>query len=112
MGVQVWYKEKTFLVFLISTLLSRVPADVRSTVYSCALAHGDETEWNFVFKKFMTTDNPSERSKLQSALSKTRNIWLLQKLVFLIFTQISKGRKNIKRSDFSWKAKIYDSWLA
>lgn len=69
--------KKLFQAWMVND--TAVPADVRSTVYSCALAHGDETEWNFVFKKFMTTDNPSERSKLQSALSKTRNIWLLQK---------------------------------
>jgi len=56
-----------------------IPADLRSTVYYYGVASGSDDEWDFVFKKYSESSNPSEKGKLQSALSASEKPWILRK---------------------------------
>ena len=43
------------------------------------MENGGAKEWDFVFEKFKTEKNPTEKAKLQYALSATQKPWILRK---------------------------------
>lgn len=56
-----------------------VKAQWRSLIYSTGIANGGDKEWDFVFSKFKTETNPTEKGKLQYALGATEVPWILRK---------------------------------
>jgi len=58
---------------------TNVDGDIRSTVYYCGVMNGGDEEWQFVYDNFMKSNDPAERSKLQSALSASQKPWIINK---------------------------------
>jgi len=56
-----------------------IRAQLKSLIYSTGVESGGAKEWDFVFGKFRIEKNPTEKSKLQSALSSTQKPWILRK---------------------------------
>ena len=77
--LQIRYISSKMTWFIFSPF--RIPADLRSTVYYYGVASGSDDEWDFVFKKYSESSNPSEKGKLQSALSASEKPWILRKYV-------------------------------
>ena len=56
-----------------------LPADIRYTIYCTAISSGKESDWNFLWNRFQNVlDSPSEKSDILSALTCTKEIWILQ----------------------------------
>ena len=58
---------------------SSVPANLRSLVYSVGIRTGDEVDWSWCYEKYISTNIPSERSILLSALGDSNNVLVLQR---------------------------------
>jgi len=58
---------------------TKIPTNLRSTVLTYGVAYGGDKEWQYVYDQFRNETNPSTRSKLQSALSATRQPWILNR---------------------------------
>ncbi|XP_068460282.1 aminopeptidase N-like [Clinocottus analis] len=56
-----------------------IPSNLRSMIYCQAVASGGREQWEFVWEKFQSSSDPSEREQLQDALSCTKKIWLLNR---------------------------------
>lgn len=61
----------------------RVNPGLKSTVYCSGVASGGEEEWNFVYKRYQTATVAAEKSRLLSALSCTKEKWILNRLVWI-----------------------------
>ena len=59
----------------------RVPANFREVVYSSGVRFGGSKEWEFCWKKYKNSKIPSEQRLLLDALTSTRNVWLLNRLL-------------------------------
>ena len=56
-----------------------LPADIRYTVFCTAVSNGKDSDWTFLWNRFLNLlDSPSEKSDILSALSCTKEIWILQ----------------------------------
>lgn len=60
-------------------LLLRIDPALKSTVYCSGVASGDEDEWNFVYNKYKTATVAAEKARLLSALSCTKQTWILNR---------------------------------
>ncbi|KAK5868074.1 hypothetical protein PBY51_012519 [Eleginops maclovinus] len=58
---------------------SQIHPNLRSTVYCNAIAAGGATEWEFAWSEFQKATIASEAEKLRSALSCTKQPWLLNR---------------------------------
>lgn len=56
-----------------------IPSDLKSNVLWYGVAQGGDEEWDYVYKQMQSSNDPSEKSKLQSALSATEKPWILRK---------------------------------
>uniref|UniRef100_A0A8C5M350 Aminopeptidase n=1 Tax=Leptobrachium leishanense TaxID=445787 RepID=A0A8C5M350_9ANUR len=61
--------------------INGIHPNLRSTIYCTAVAHGRAMEWDFVWEKFSTSNNAQESDKLRSALSCSREPWVLNRLL-------------------------------
>jgi len=68
----------TIAKYEVVTLL-RIDPGLKGTVYCTAIREGGEKEWNFIFELYKTATVQAEKSRLLSALSCTRKIWILNK---------------------------------
>lgn len=66
-----FFKLFKFLIFC------RIPANFRSLVYCTAIREGTEKEWNFASDMYDKEDSPAQRRILQSAMSCTKEPWLI-----------------------------------
>jgi aminopeptidase N len=62
-----WMKNSSYVI----------PPNLHQIVYDVAIASGGETEWNFLFKWYLTTNNPYEKRLCLSALAKSTQPWIL-----------------------------------
>ncbi|XP_060797041.1 aminopeptidase N-like [Neoarius graeffei] len=60
---------------------NRIHPNLRSTVYCNAIAAGGVKEWDFCWKMFKEAKVAAEATKLRSALSCTKQTWLLNRLL-------------------------------
>ena len=58
-----------------------VNVDLKSTVYCNAIRHGGEEEWDFAWQRYNNTNVGSEKSNLLSAVTCTKEPWLLNRLL-------------------------------
>ncbi|GLV42080.1 Suppressor of ER stress-induced death [Carabus blaptoides fortunei] len=54
-----------------------VPANLKSVVYCTAIREGREVEWDFAFKKYLTTNIATEKELLLTSLGCASERWLL-----------------------------------
>lgn len=52
---------------------------LRSTVYHTAVKFGSVHEWEFLMDKYQSSIDPTEKSKLLSGMSGSRDPWLLER---------------------------------
>ena len=57
----------------------RIRAQLKTLIYHTGVENGGAKEWDFVFDKFKKEKNPTEKGKLQYALSATQKTWILRK---------------------------------
>ena len=57
----------------------RIRAQLKTLIYHTGVENGGAKEWDFVFDKFKQEKNPTEKGKLQYALSATQKTWILRK---------------------------------
>lgn len=65
--------------FLNSNFSSRIPPNLKSTIYCITLREGGSQEWNFAYKQYEETTSASEKEVLLDALGCTTETWLLSK---------------------------------
>jgi len=56
-----------------------IPANLRSTIYLAGIKYGGEAEWNYMFKKYNTSQYPSEQRKLMFSLTESSDPKILRK---------------------------------
>ncbi|XP_064595778.1 glutamyl aminopeptidase-like [Liolophura sinensis] len=66
---------------------TRLPADYALTIYSVGIREGGEEEWNFLWKKSVETNVPTEKSTMLEALAQSRHLWILWRYVNWVFDQ-------------------------
>ena len=66
---------------------------MKSTIYCQAVSNGDDEEWNFVWDRYNASNVGSEKRLFLSALSCSKEIWLLNKYLNMSLTEGSGIRK-------------------
>ncbi|CAG9818441.1 unnamed protein product [Phaedon cochleariae] len=75
---------------------SIISKDLKGVVYCTSLKHGGEAEWDFLWKKYQTSNVATEKSTLLNALGCTNEIWLLKR-----YLEWSLNDTKIRRQDSS-----------
>ncbi|KAK0093218.1 hypothetical protein PV326_014028 [Microctonus aethiopoides] len=50
-----------------------VPVNIRSTIYCTAIKYGTDEDYDFLWNKYLTTDNPAEKNVIINALGCSKN---------------------------------------
>ncbi|XP_062860671.1 alanyl (membrane) aminopeptidase-like b [Trichomycterus rosablanca] len=58
---------------------TKIPPNLRSTIFCEGIAAGDEDDWDFAWQKFEEATIATEKDELRYALSCTKIIWLLNR---------------------------------
>lgn len=75
----------------------RPTPDLRSLVYYHGMrTAGGETEWNRMFELFEKEQDATEKTKLQSGLAASREVWILNRLIELA----SKDEQYVRKQDY------------
>ena len=56
-----------------------IPNSLRSTVLCTGVARGGVAQWDFLWKRYLASNNANEKNNILGALSCTGEVWLLQK---------------------------------
>nr|CAD7587583.1 unnamed protein product [Timema genevievae] len=78
-----------------------IPADLTSVTYCTSLRHGGETEWEYLWQKYLTSTVSTEQVLLLSALGCTTQETLINRYLTLSITKDSGIRKQDAASVFS-----------
>ncbi|KAB0798929.1 hypothetical protein PPYR_06809 [Photinus pyralis] len=70
-----------------------VPPKNQPIVYCNALKHGEESEWNFLWNLYKTSNSASEQSLILNILGCTREVWLLERYLDWAIDPSSEIRK-------------------
>ncbi|XP_030374192.1 aminopeptidase N-like [Scaptodrosophila lebanonensis] len=70
------------------------PKNLRSVIYCTAMHQGDADDWNFLWQRYLSATVASERRLILQSLGCTRQLWLLQRYMKLIFEPPSLIRKH------------------
>jgi aminopeptidase N len=103
-----------------ATLNNPVHPDLRDVVYHTGIRYGDDSNWDFLWEKFLNESVESEKSKLIDALGSTKNSSLLKNFmeetltlenirlqdVAQVFRSIGANEPG-KRIQFDW---LLDNW--
>ncbi|CAN9498611.1 unnamed protein product [Ophioblennius macclurei] len=63
------------------TSINSIHPNLRAAIYCQAVAAGGGAEWEFTWKMYLSCKEPSERERLLHALSCSRKVWLLNRLL-------------------------------
>uniref|UniRef100_A0AAG5DQM7 Aminopeptidase n=1 Tax=Anopheles atroparvus TaxID=41427 RepID=A0AAG5DQM7_ANOAO len=58
---------------------NQIPPNLKEIIYCTSVRDGGVPEWNFAFKRYQETDNPSEKELILNALGCSVKPWLLTK---------------------------------
>ncbi|XP_016983774.2 aminopeptidase Ey-like [Drosophila rhopaloa] len=78
-----------------------VPIDVRSTVYCAAIKHGSDEDWEFLYERYLKSNVASEKLTIIDGLACSREVWLLQRSLEMIFDP----KEVIRKHDSAWAFK-------
>ncbi|XP_070828166.1 alanyl (membrane) aminopeptidase-like b [Chaetodon trifascialis] len=73
---------------------NNIHPNLRSVIYCQAVAAGGKREWDFIWNKFQSSSDTSEKDQLREALSCTKKIWLLNR-----YLQYTLNPKKIRPMD-------------
>ncbi|XP_050098879.1 aminopeptidase N-like [Anopheles aquasalis] len=82
-----------------------VPLNLRPTVYCNAIRSGRETQWNFLWQRYLRSNVGSEKIMIISALACTREVWLVERFLHWSLNATSGVRKQDTTILFSGVAK-------
>lgn len=71
----------------------RLPPNLREIVYCTSIREGNEREWAFALKRYLSSNLPSEKDVILSSLGCTNKPWLLTKYLEMIMRNNSGIRK-------------------
>ncbi|XP_052844693.1 aminopeptidase Ey-like [Drosophila gunungcola] len=75
-----------------------VPIDVRSPVYCAAIKHGSDGDWEFLYERYLKSNVASEKLTIMDALACSREVWLLQRSLEMVFDP----RADVRKHDSAW----------
>lgn len=76
----VWFSSVVFILVLFYFIFhSRIPSNLKVTVYCNAIAAGGVEEWDFGWQMFKNSTIAAEAEKLLYGLSCTKEPWLLNR---------------------------------
>jgi len=67
------------LLALVIWLCDSISPDLKNVVYVGGVKYGGDTEWQFIWNRFLQTQTPSEKSKLLHALSASTDVLILNR---------------------------------
>ncbi|KAK7892027.1 hypothetical protein WMY93_023990 [Mugilogobius chulae] len=67
--------------FWMTNNTNRIHPNLRSVIFCQALAAGGSKEWEFAWEKYQSSSDTSEKDQLREALTCTKKIWLLNRLL-------------------------------
>ena len=70
-----------FGIWMNNTSSNKIDINLRGTVYTTAILHGGETEWNFLWERFLNSTNQSERQLIIYALAASTKQNLILRLL-------------------------------
>jgi len=70
-----------------------IPASVRGTVLCAGIAKGTQTHWDFLWERFVASNNGNEKNDILSALGCSEEIWILEKYLEMALDETSGVRK-------------------
>lgn len=65
-------------MWMTDVLTSRIPIDLRRTVYCAGATRGSVREWRFLLARRQRANVAAARDQLLAALACTREVWILQ----------------------------------
>ncbi|CAB3384998.1 Hypothetical predicted protein [Cloeon dipterum] len=74
-------------------VVNPIPVELRSVVYCNAVESGGEPAWDFVWRRFLSSNVAAEKSKLLSALGCAREMWLLHRFLDMSLNETTGIRK-------------------
>ncbi|XP_059487783.1 aminopeptidase Ey-like [Neocloeon triangulifer] len=74
-------------------VVNPVPVDLRSLVYCSAVKVGGQPAWDFIWKRYLSSNVAAEKGKLLGALGCTKEMWLLHKFLDMSLNESSGIRK-------------------
>jgi len=75
-----------------------VPINVRNTVYCTLIRLGSDEDWEFLWTRYKNSNVAAEKRTILTALGCSREVWLLQKYLELIFDP----KEEIRKQDSKW----------
>lgn len=70
-----------------------VPLDLRSVVYCTAIKYGSDSEWQFLWQRYINSNVASEKQIILAALGCSREIWILLRYLEWSFSETNGIRK-------------------
>jgi len=70
-----------------------IPASHRSTVLCTAIERGDITHWDFLWQRYLVSNNANEKNNILGALACTSEVWLLERYLDMSIREESGVRK-------------------
>ncbi|XP_041795824.1 alanyl (membrane) aminopeptidase a [Chelmon rostratus] len=71
--------SKMFATSMDNNSTNNIHPNLRSVIYCQAVAAGGKREWDFIWSKFQSSSDTTEKDQLREALSCTKKIWLLNR---------------------------------
>jgi hypothetical protein len=65
----------------------KAPANLQELVYSVGVREGGPAEWDWCWRRYNSTNVPSERSNLLKALGETRDVFAVQRYLDMTLNQ-------------------------
>jgi len=75
-----------------------VPINVRNTVYCTLIRLGSDEDWEFLWTRYKNSNVAAEKRTILTALGCSREVWLLQRYLELIFDP----KEEIRKQDSKW----------
>uniref|UniRef100_A0A182SPU1 Aminopeptidase n=1 Tax=Anopheles maculatus TaxID=74869 RepID=A0A182SPU1_9DIPT len=70
-----------------------VPIDLRPVVYCNAIRQGNDTQWNFLWRRYLQSNVGAEKIMIIGSLSCTRQLWLVERFLQWSLNSTSGVRK-------------------
>jgi len=70
-----------------------IPTSLRSTVLCTGISRGDVTHWDFLWQRYLASNNANEKNNILSALSCSSEVWLLQRYLDMSISESSGVRR-------------------
>ncbi|KAH8283988.1 hypothetical protein KR054_006712 [Drosophila jambulina] len=87
-----------------------VPIEVRGSVYCTSVKHGSDEDWEFLWTRYLKTNVATEKDTILAALTCSREVWLLQRLLETIFDPKGDIRSQDAPSTFDLVASNQVGW--